>query len=251
MEFRRGFDRSWLSCAALVLAALLTTPGLAQTKKFSLVTATDPPLTQSATHPGFLNVLAHAVFRRVDLEVDITPVPAERALINVNSGLDDGDIFRAANVEKSYPNLVRVPEAVLNYDFMAYTLRPDIRIRSWADLQPYAVAYPSGWKIYELNVKNVKELTVTPSVHELIPLLEKGRVDVILADRWGTRWDMRQSSSKLKFLEQPLAHVEMFMFFNKKHAALAPMVAQALKDMKADGSYKKIYDATLKPLETR
>lgn len=40
------------------------------------------------------------------------------------------------------------------------------------------------------------------------------------------------------------------MYLNRKHAALVPRVAQALVDMKADGTYKRFYDLHLKPLGT-
>lgn len=41
------------------------------------------------------------------------------------------------------------------------------------------------------------------------------------------------------------------MYLNKKHAALVPKLAQALADMKADGSYQKLFDMTLKPMGSR
>ena len=140
---------------------------------------------------------------------------------------------------------------MLGYDVVAYAKRADIRIRNWDDLIPYSVGYATGWKIYEDKVKNVREVTTTPSIFELFPLLEKGRVDVILLDRWGGQSIVRQMGYGLKPLEPALAHTDMFIYLNKKHAALVPRLTQSLRDMKADGSYKKIYDATLKPLEAR
>lgn len=238
--------------AVLLIASVSGWPVHAQVTKLSLVTvAAFPPLTASAQQPGFLNMLAEGAFKRIGVEVEITILPAERALINVNSGLDDGDIFRAPGVERNFPNLIQVPEPMLDYAFVAYAKRADITIRTWADLKPYNVAYASGWKIYETNVKNVKEVTNTSSIVELFSLLEKGRVDVILLDRWGGQSIVHQMGYRLKPQEPPLARMNMFMYLNKKHAAMAPKVAQALRDMKADGSYKKIYDATLKPLDTR
>jgi polar amino acid transport system substrate-binding protein len=238
--------------AGMLLATLIgSSPCLAENGKLSLTTGALPPLTASPDYPGFLNDLAREAFKRIGIDVEVTAVPVERALINVNSGLDDGDVFRVAGAELTYPNLIRIPEKVLNLDFIAYSKLPGIQLRTWADLQPYAVGYGAGWKIFERNVKNVKEVTNTPSIHELFYLLEKGRVDVILMDRWQGQLIVRQRAYQLKPIEPPLASVEMFMYLNKKHAALVPKVAQALRDMKADGSYKKIYDATLKPLDTR
>ena len=238
-------------CGVLLATLICSGPGLAQTGKLSLTTGALPPLTASANHPGFINELAREAFKRVGVEVEVTAVPTERSLINVNAGLDDGDIFRVAGVEAAYPNVIRIPEKTIDNDFIAYTKLPGVQLRDWADLQPYSVAYATGWKPYERNVKNVKELTTTPSIHELFPLLEKGRVDIILMDRWQGQWIVHQMGYKLKPLEPPLARFEMFMYLNKKHAALVPRVAQTLRDMKADGSYKKIYDAYLKPLDTR
>ncbi len=171
-------------------------------------------------------------------------------MINANSGIDDGDIFRVAGIERDFPNLIRVPEKVLDFDFVAYTKRTDIRIRSWADLQPYVVAYATGWRTFDLNVKQVKELTKTASIQELFPLLENGRADVILLDRWQGQWIVHQNHYRDHLVEPPLGRVEMFMYLNKKHAALVPKLAKALADMKADGSYQNIFDRILKPLGT-
>ena len=238
--------------AGLLLASLALNPaGFAQPAKLSLTSGGAPPLTASPNHPGFLDELAKAMFKRIGVEVEVTAVPTERSLINVNAGIDDGDLFRVAGVEVEYPNLIRIPEKIMDNDFVAFTKRTDIRIRRWADLKPYSVAYTTGWKIYDRNVKGVQELVTTASINGLPSLLDNNRVDVILMDRWQGQWVLQQTGHQFMLQEPPLASVEIFTYLNKKHAALVPKVAQALRDMKADGSYQKIYNATLKPLDTR
>jgi len=232
--------------------ALLASGGCqAQAAKLSLTTTNLPPLTSSPGHAGFVDEVARTAFGRIGIDVEITVLPAERSLINANEGLDDGDIFRIAGLERNYPNLLRVPEKMLDSEFMAYTERADIRIRDWADLKPHVVAYAIGWRIFDLNVRGTKEITKTASIRELFPLLEKGRADVALMERWQGQWIVRQQGYQVHVQEPPLARVEMFMYLNKKHAALVPKVAKALADMKADGSYQKLYDQYLKPLDTR
>jgi polar amino acid transport system substrate-binding protein len=251
----RGNSQRYFLIFACVLAtawlASASSSCLAQTAKLSLSTGALPPIASSAGHPGFIEELARAAFGRVGIEVEVITVPTGRSLINVNAGIDDGDIFRVAGAEADYPNLIRIPEKTLDTDFVAYTKRSDIKIRSWTDLQPYSVAFAAGWRPYELNVQGVKELTKTPSISELPQLLEKGRADIILMDRWQGQWAVRQSGYKFRVLEPPLVRFEMFMYLNKKHAALVPKVAKALADMKADGSYQRLYDQYLKPLDTR
>jgi polar amino acid transport system substrate-binding protein len=241
--------RHWLVGAAMGAAGLRARAGA--TARLSLTTGALPPLTAAPGHPGFIAELARIAFGRVGVEVDVTTVPTERSLINVNSGLDDGDIFRVAGVEREYPNLIPIPEKTLDNDFIVYTKRGDIQIRSWDDLRPFSVAFATGWKPFERNVKDVKELTKTSSIHDLFPLLEKGRADVILMDRWQGQWIVHQQGYQVRLLEPPLARFEMFMYLHKKHAALVPRVAQALAAMKADGSYQQLYDRILKPLDTR
>lgn len=41
----------------------------------------------------------------------------------------------------------------MDNDFVAYAKHPAIHSRSWADLQPYAVACTTGWKIYDITLK--------------------------------------------------------------------------------------------------
>jgi len=243
---------SRLSACLMLAAVFHGGPSLAQGVRLSLVTAaTLPPLVASELQPGFLNMLATEAFKRIGIPVNLTVLPAQRALINVNSGIDDGDVFRAPGLERAYPNLIQVPEPVLVHDFVAYSRKTGVSVRDWNDLKRFSVAYTSGYKIFELNVRDTKELTVTSSIFELFTLLEKDRVDVILLDRWSGQSVVRQKNYQLKPMEPPLARIHMFMYLNKKHAALVPKVAQALRAMKADGSYKKIFDATLKPLDTR
>jgi polar amino acid transport system substrate-binding protein len=244
-------------CGAWILSTALLAWGTSAlagepAPKLSLTTGALPPLTATPGHPGFIAEIAREAFARVGVEVEVTTVPTNRSLINVNAGIDDGDIFRVAGVETEFPNVVRIPEKTLDNDFIAYTRpeRTDIRIVDWADLRPYSVAYATGWKPFERNVSGVRELTKTPSINDLFVLLEKGRVEVILIDRWQGQWLVKQKGYKVRLLQPPLARFEMFMYLNRKHADLVPGVARALADMKSDGTYQRIFDATLKPLET-
>jgi polar amino acid transport system substrate-binding protein len=256
-DVRRGAYRracrSWparvIPRVIVVLAMLQGAACCAQTTRLSLTTGALPPLTASPGHPGFIAELAREAFGRVGVAVDVAAVPTERSLINVSGGLDDGDIFRVAGMERLYPNLVRIPEKTLDNEFVAYTLHQDIEIKSWADLRPYSVAYATGWKPYEQNVVDVRLVTRTPSIHELIPMLLNGRADIVLMDRWQGGWEVYQGHYKVRRLDPPLARYEMFMYLNKKHEALVERVAAALVAMKADGTWQSLFDRYLKPVD--
>ncbi len=235
------------SITVVVLAFVAGANCFAQPVKLSLTGGGAPPIIGDPGYPGFIDELARAMFKRIGVEVTVTRVPSERSLINVNAGLDDGDLFRVAGMEREYPNLVLVPEKMLDNDFVVFTKREDIEIRKWDDLKPYGVAFVIGWKPYELNVKGTRDLAKTSSIDLLLPMLENGRADLVLMDRWQGGWIAKQQQFKGRVLEPPLLRIAEFMYLNKKHAALAPKAAKALADMKADGSYQKLYDLYLKP----
>ncbi len=238
--------------AKMSLAALLLTLSCvpsAHAQRLSMVTGAAPPMSSSAEAEGFVERLSREAFRRIGVEIEVSALPAERALLNVNGGIDDGDLLRIAGLENAYPNLIRIPEKVMDFEFVAFALEPKTRIDGFAGLKPYAVAYASGWKIFEANVKDYSELTVTRDLGELFALLKSGRSQVALADRWQGLWAARRNGVRAVVVEPPFARTEMFIYLNKRHTALVPRAAKALADMKADGTYERIVDATLRTLE--
>ncbi len=94
-------------------------------------------------------------------------------------------------------------------------------------------------------MRNVKEVTQVRDADQLFGLLANGRTDLALYERWQGLQRVRDLGLKAYALEPPLARTDMFIYLNKKHEALVPRVAQALARLKANGTYKRIFDATL------
>lgn len=223
----------------------------AQAQKLHLVTAALPPIAPSADHPGFMELVAREAFGRVGIEIEVSILPGERALINANNGLDDGDLLRIPGIEKAYPNLIRIPEKVMDFAFVAFTRKADTQIKGFVGLQPYTVAYVTGWKFYERNVKQAREITKVHNLIEMFGLLKKNRSEVVLAEHWQGLWAARQSGVEVYPVQPPFKVSDMYIYLNKRHAELVPRVARAIADMKADGSYQRIVEKTLTPLEVK
>jgi len=240
-----------LMFSILVFTALAGQPLHAEPaphKRLLLTTVALPPLASTAEGPGFLEQVAREAFRRIGLEVEVNTLPGDRALINSNEGLDDGDLFRAPGFEADYPNLLQVLEKMGDMDFVAYTTNKDLNgPLTWDTLADYSVGYAAGWKIYDRKVK-ARDVSKVRTIDDLFPLLDLKRVDLVLIDRWQGSYAARKHGGSIRIVEPPLASSPMFMYLNKKHAAIIPKVARALAEMKADGTYKKISDATLHPL---
>ena len=241
--------RKWPGVWVMVFCLLCLARLHAQ--ELHLVTASLPPLAPSADNPGYMGLIAREAFGRIGVKVTISSLPGERALINANSGLDDGDLLRIPGLEKAYPNLIRIPEKVMDFEFVAFTLNQQIQVKNLAGLAPYTVAYVTGWKFYENRVKQAQEVTRVRNLQELFELLKKGRSEIVLAERWQGLWAAKQSGLKVRLLQPAFKVSDMYMYLNKRHAALVPEVAQALAAMKRDGSFQRIVAESLQPLEAK
>ena len=214
-------------------------------------TGVGPPFT-TARRDGFLDQLLAEAFRRAGAKAEmLVHESSERALMNANNGVDDGGAPRIKGLEAQYPNLMRIPEKLFDNDFVALALRQRFATPDWQALAPYHIAYLIGWKIFENNLGERSEVTKVRDAEQLFSLLRQERADVILYERWQGLWRARNLGLPVAAMEPPLARQEMYCYVNSKHAALVPAVAAALAAMKRDGTYRRIFDATLMPLAAR
>ncbi len=188
------------------------------------------------------------MFQRIGVDVKTILLPSERSLINVNNGVDDGNIARIKGVEKKYKNLVMIPEKIINFDFVVFTKNKQFKVSNWQSLKPYNVAFINGWKFFEKKVKQYKSLVRTRDSKQLFNLLSNGRVDIVLYDLWSGVWWTDVNSSDIHYLQPPIARVQLYLYLNKKHKYLVAGLSEALKSMKKDGTYQRIYNETLNKL---
>lgn len=203
----------------------------------------------NAENTGFEDRLVIEIFRRLGKKVKIHFAPAERALRNLNEGIDDGALGRVGGILKKYANIRQIPEKAFDRDFTIYTRTVALKPKGWDSLSPYNVGIITGWKILEINIKNSKSLVKVKDGRHLFQLLNQNRVDLVIYNRWGGLQLLRNMNlNNFKLLEPPLVRAPHFFNLNKKHEALIGPAAKALRDMKNDGTYQKIFNATLAPL---
>jgi polar amino acid transport system substrate-binding protein len=231
---------------AVVLLFALTVPAYAQSPLF-IGSAFEPPIS-SPGQKGIADRIARQAFARIGEEARITPLPAERSLLNAAQGINDGDLIRVEGLQRHYPDLIQVPEKLIDFEFVAFSKSPDFKIRSWDDLSPYSVGIVRGWKILEQRGAGAL-LTRVDSLALLFTLLAKGRADLVVYERLAGIQAVQNLQLKgIHPHEPPLEVQPMYLYLHKRHEALvAPLVA-ALKAMKQDGSYRRIVSEGLQPL---
>lgn len=187
--------------------------------------------------------------RRAGYGLRVVPLPTERALLNANAGIEDGDLYRTAGFEKDYPNLVQVPQPLVEQDFVALSRRAGVEVRGWADLARYSVAYVTGTKLLEQQLQGVAQQTSVRDNATLFDMLAADRVDVVLIGRWVGHLAARQAGLVVRVHEPALLRVPMFIYLHRRHEALVAPLARALAEVRRDGTWQRLYDQIIKPLE--
>ncbi|ACD96651.1 substrate-binding periplasmic protein [Trichlorobacter lovleyi] len=230
----------------LVLAILLASP-LYAAQTLVLGTADRPPLS-TEDQKGFSDRVIIEACKRLGVNVQIIPLASARTLSNAEQALDDGNFLRIAGVEKKFPHLVRVPEPIIEVQFVIFSKNKELKTPNWESLKPYHVGYVRGWLIAEEKIKGVRQVTVVENRTSLFKVLESNRIELAFAELYGGYYLMHTLNlPHLSIAQPPLATKEMFLYLNKKHEKLVPKLAKALRDMKRDGSYDAIFKQTLTP----
>lgn len=217
-------------------------------KEITLNTTASAPLT-TAELTGFLDTVAKEAFKRIGYSLSTVHLPAERGLKNANDGIEDGELARIKGLEKLYPNIVRVPEKIMDWEFTAFSYKKIPMTKGWKSLLPYSVSFINGWKILEKNVPKQTEVTKVRTTEQLFLMLLKKRADIILFERWSGLLYVKQHMPLVKIQTPPLATREMFIYLNKKHRKIIPGLTAALRQMKQDGRYQAIFNRILLPLK--
>lgn len=212
-------------------------------------TANAPP-NATEDFQGIGDRVLREAFKRLGIHLKIVRLPSERALLNANDGIDDGNFARVAGLSKIYTNLIQVPEPITKFKFVAISKKDNLQITDWKSLRPYNVCIITGWKILEKNVTGTKTLTKVRNKEILFSLLLANRVDFIVYDKKQGMVVLNklQINEGVYFLEPALAEKQMYPYLHKKHKDLVPRLTEAIRGLKADGTYHRILEEVLAPL---
>lgn len=208
----------------------------------------EPPYT-TPDHSGFLDIIATEAFHRAGFDLQLIKLPAERGLLNTNAGIEDGELTRIEGLEKIYTNLVRVPEKLLDWEFVAFSINRD-STTAWPQIRDSRVGYIRGWKIYEQHLSGAQYLSTADDAEQLFRLLSLDRIDVALYEKWlGQALLRHMGIHNAHPLGPPLATRGMYIYLHKRHRVAVPAIAAALRAIKSEGLYARTYQDKLRPYQ--
>ncbi len=229
-----------------VFMLLLSFTSLHAQEKVVLSTFSEPdPFILTA-----INILREA-YKRLDIEVEITHLPGERAINMANRGEVDGEVFRVAGIHEKYTNLLMVPVPVVETDTMAFTKGVTFAVNGWESLQPYTIGFVRGFKMAEDNTQGMNVEPVT-TVRQNFLKLNDERIDVVIESRLGGLAMLKELKlTGVAPLEPPINSIQVYHYLHKKHQQLLPKITKVLQDMEQKGIVQKIRQEVIDELSSK
>lgn len=183
------------------------------------------------------------IFKRLAMKVEFRDYPKKRVSIEADAGNVDGEAGRVFSYADDHPDLIRVEESLLYSNFSAFTAQDSIpALNGWDSLKGtnYRVEYQRGTVTCEDKlpkvVKKENLSVITEQVHSLKKLVS-GRIDLFVDEESGVLTLLKTPEFKESRIRSAgvMESFPMYPYLHKKHAALAPKMAEVIKAMKAEG----------------
>lgn len=197
----------------------------------------------TAFAPRVLSLICTDAFRQLNKDVEVRMFPPLRGSIEADAGSIDGEVGRAYGYGDRHPSLVRVEEALLSLRVAAFTRLPGVKINSWDSLKgtPYRVQYRSGYVTFKAHLEQVLPLAQISSVIDSQSGLKNialGRADIFVdLEEFGeAQLAKRQHRYGELYNAGLVQDTPVYIYLHKRHAALAPRLAEIVAKMKTSGA---------------
>lgn len=184
-------------------------------------------------------------YRRIGIEISFKTLPPLRALKLSNTGKLDGEMHRVTDIEKTHPNLIKIPVPINKIEVIAFTIKEDITIQNTNDLKPYTIGIRHG-------IKFSKDITHGLKVHEvnktdqLFRMLGLWRIDVALSTRTaGLKVIKKLDLKKVNIPAKPLVTLDLYHYLHSKHQHIIPLITDSLTTMESEGWIQHKYEQAM------
>lgn len=219
-------------CAAILLLSLAPLASPAEMQAVTLAVPDHEALTETG-----LSIVTE-MYRRIGYQVQESRLPARRSLREADSGDSDGEVMRAADLEKRFPDLIRIPEPLIEQDIVAFTAgNPALLPGGWDDLGGHSVCARLGNLLVEDNLNALPGARVTFAADsaQVFHMLKAGRCDYAVLPR--AAWIDAQQAGITGLAEATpvLAHFTTYHFVSRRRAMLVPSLAAVVRQLRGEG----------------
>ncbi len=181
------------------------------------------------------------IFQRLGHDLKIRALPSKRALLLANIGELDGEVGRVAQTSSLYPNLIRVPVAIGQFEAAAIGKKANERFERFEQFKPYRLGILRGVVWSEKKTIGYTRMIVD-DIAAMIRMLQADRFDYGLGDRNIFAHIKKMTDAQFYILEPPIFHFDLFPFVNMKHQELVTSLQETMQKMRETGELQKLVE---------
>jgi ABC-type amino acid transport substrate-binding protein len=158
-------------------------------------------------------------------------------------GTTQGELLRIKEIQKKYPNLVRIPYPISRLKSMALTLSGQPEINGIEGLQDKNVGVLRGLEYTNILTRNMDRLLLN-SIESLFEILLAGRVDVIIFPELDARKYIKshQLEDKVNISTYPIVDIPLYHFVHKDSKVVIELLNKKMSEMDKTGALAKLID---------
>ncbi|CAH9062185.1 hypothetical protein PSECIP111951_02641 [Pseudoalteromonas holothuriae] len=182
------------------------------------------------------------VYKRLGINITITPLPGKRAQHETAVGLNDGEIMRIYSYGEETPSTIRVPTSYYYLETMVFSKKGSgVNIKTSADLARYQVVKVRGVKHTDNITKGLKNITDTDNTSQMFKLIQAGLADIALTNKMDGLVVLKKLGiTDITPQTQHLDKLPLYHYIRKEHINLIKRVDNKLKEMKKSGELAKL-----------
>ena len=197
----------------------------------------------------WIDLIYTEAFHRIGLEMEYKEYPYRRGDALTDRGEIAGVLARPGNYAEFHPKLIRVEEPAPVDVLAAFGTDADMQLGGWESLAgtSYNVEYPRGFVLAEMNLPKVlakEHISATDDFRQSLKKLAARRIDVLLAPESILSQLLDTDEFKDSGIRKVgmMQEVPLYAFLHSKHKDVAVQLAEALKQMKAEGLFDEYYN---------
>lgn len=183
-----------------------------------------------------------AVYRRLNVPIELVDLPAKRALLDSSTGQLDGEVHRNINVSYQYPTLLRVEPAINYIEPSVFVQNLRLDVKGWDSIREYRVGIVRGVGTSEDGTRGMQNVLAVTTLDQLMQALAAGRIDVAVSDAFSGLVVVREAGlqDRISLLKPRMQRTDIYHYLHEKHRELVPKVEHVLREMEARGELESL-----------
>lgn len=183
-------------------------------------------------------------YRRLDISVTTVEYPALRALQVSNSGMVDGELFRAGGVQEAFSNLIMIPVPIYENEWVAFAKSRNFSLDGCDSLRSYRIAIERGVPPAENCTRGMQVLALTNEI-QMFKMVFVGRADIAVDALLDGLAVMKDNNIKgLTPLQPALFKAQLYHYLHQKNQHLVEPITNAIREVANEGlpmEYERAY----------